>query len=163
LLPLKVPKRAVVGLAWIFAALLCASLILVRRSSMSFAAAEWTVAILFALLLYVLLHQTEQAALGIYQKGSKFLSQISYTLYLVHMPLAVFLCAWMNRPWHTWSKTIPNVVAAVGLCGFLVVFAYAFYLAFEANTDRVRAFLFEGGGDRRQGGVLRGQASSAAK
>ena len=92
-------------------------------------------------LLYLLLHRTEQAEASIYKNTADFFSRISYTLYLVHLPLAVFLCACINTPWHHWDKS-PHICDVRLLNVTLVAFSYAFYLLFEANTDRIRHALF---------------------
>lgn len=140
-LPLWVPKRATNILILVFVIIMCVSLVVVRVSPLSALLAEWAIALTFACLLYLLLHRTEQAHAGVYRTVSSFFSQISYTLYLVHLPLAVFLCACLNNPWRQWSKTIPNISVVATLFGTLICFAFLFYLAFEANTDRVRLFV----------------------
>jgi peptidoglycan/LPS O-acetylase OafA/YrhL len=64
------------------------------------------------------------------------------TLYLVHLPLAVLLCAYINNPWHRWDKSPKNLAIYLVLNVGLVLASYLFYLAFEANTDKVRNALF---------------------
>jgi peptidoglycan/LPS O-acetylase OafA/YrhL len=63
-------------------------------------------------------------------------------LYLVHLPLAVFLCACINTPWRHWDKSPSHLALFLLLNIVLVFFSYAFYLLFEANTDRIRRMLF---------------------
>jgi peptidoglycan/LPS O-acetylase OafA/YrhL len=104
-------------------------------------AARLVVALYFVFFLYLLLHQTAPARNGIYRSLSQFLSRISYTLYVVHMPVAVFICAYVNDPWHQWMKTPKNLSIFFALNLVIVLFAYLFYLPFEANTDKVRRLL----------------------
>ena len=140
-LPLRLPQRVATPLAWVFAVLFAISLVAVRQSSLAKRPAEWVIALLFACLMYLLLHQTRKAKAGIYRSVSGFFSRISYTLYLVHVPMTVFLCAWVNRPWHHWAKTPHNVAIVLALSGAVITYAFLFYLAFEANTDRIKLFL----------------------
>jgi peptidoglycan/LPS O-acetylase OafA/YrhL len=140
-LPLKIPKGVAQPLAWVFAAITIVSLVLFRVSSLSVGGAEWGITLVFSCLLYLLLHSTQAAQAGLYRAVAGFFSRISYTLYLVHLPLAVFLCACINNPWHKWTKTIPHISVVTGVTAVIVLFAYGFYWMFESNTDRVRIFL----------------------
>jgi peptidoglycan/LPS O-acetylase OafA/YrhL len=117
-------------------------LVLLRRAQLSVYVAEWLVALYFAATLYVILHQTQAARNNLYRLTAGFFSRISYTLYLVHLPVAVLVCAWVNTPWQHWSKT-PGHVATFFLINLGLIFvSYIFYLLFEANTDKVRSALF---------------------
>lgn len=101
---------------------------------------EATIALAFCSLLYLLHHQASVRSAN-YARTARFFSQFSYTLYLVHLPILVFICAWVNNPWHFLPKT-PLTVALFGSVFVLTVsLAYLFYCAFEANTDRVRRFV----------------------
>src|SRR5208282_1344582 len=77
----------------------------------------------------------------VYQSIAGFFSRISYTLYLVHLPLAILLCACINNPWHRWNTSAKNLAVYLGMNAGIVLFSYLFYLAFEANTDKVRRIL----------------------
>jgi peptidoglycan/LPS O-acetylase OafA/YrhL len=142
ILPLKVQgdplKFGTAGLAILFPVVF----MLVRRAHLSRYAAQWLIALCFSVLFYLLLHRTEMARAGIYESTADFFSRISYTLYLVHLPVAVFLCACVNTPWHPWDKSPSHLALFLLLNVSLVAFSYAFYLAFEANTDRIRRLLF---------------------
>jgi peptidoglycan/LPS O-acetylase OafA/YrhL len=63
----------------------------------------------------------------------------SYTLYLIHMPLVVFLKAWLHLPF-----AVPNphtfLIALAVLIG-IVLFAQLIYECFEKQTDRVRNWI----------------------
>jgi peptidoglycan/LPS O-acetylase OafA/YrhL len=141
LIPLRIPQ----GPAKIAVSVLFLALPLVfekvRRTSLPVIGVQWTVALYFVIVLYLLLHQTEATRSGVYRSMSGFFSRISYTAYLVHMPVAVFLCAYLNDPWRRWDKTPRGIAIFMGSNIGLVLFSYLFYLAFEANTDRVRKML----------------------
>ena len=118
------------------------TIVLVKFCNLRLYLGQWVVALVFAAGLYVILHRTEPASGGLYKSLAGFFSRMSYTLYLVHLPLAVFLCAYINNPWHPWSKSRLHLAQFFLLNLALIFFSYGFYLLFEANTDRIRMFLF---------------------
>jgi peptidoglycan/LPS O-acetylase OafA/YrhL len=140
-IPLRVPRSAAKIAGSTLAILIPIVFVVVRRVHLPYLVAQWIVASYFAVVLYLLLHQTQRAGEGIYASAARFFSRISYTLYLVHLPMAIFLCAYINDPWHRWDKTPTNLAIFLGSNVGLVLFSYLFYLAFEANTDKVRIML----------------------
>jgi peptidoglycan/LPS O-acetylase OafA/YrhL len=142
IVPLKVRGNPLKLCTGLLAILFPAVFVLVRRAYLPIYLAEWIIAICFSVLLYLLLHGTERARAGLYKSTADFFSRISYTLYLVHLPLAVFLCACINTPWHHWDKSPWHLAMFFLLNLVLVAFSYAFYLVFEANTDQIRRALF---------------------
>jgi len=115
--------------------------VVVRRASLQRYTGEWIVAGYFTITLYLILHLTAPARPGIYQGIASFASRISYTLYLVHLPLAVFLRSWIGPPWNGWPMSPRNIEMFILFNLGLVAASYLFYLAFEANTDFIRAWL----------------------
>jgi peptidoglycan/LPS O-acetylase OafA/YrhL len=142
IVPLKLHRGVAKIGSVLFAILLPIMFITIRHTSLSKYQGQWVVALTFTVALYLILHQTEKARQGIYHSIAGFFSRISYTLYLVHLPLAVFLCALINNPWHFWDKSPKHLAVFLGLNAFLVLFCYLFYRVFEANTDKVRNALF---------------------
>ena len=140
--PLKAPRKAARIVSVALAAFLPIVFVVVRRAPLPAYEGEWIVALFFAALLYLILHQTERAKPGLYRRISGFFSRISYTLYLVHLPLAVLLCACINNPWHLWPKSSENLAVFLLFNAVLVIISHLVYLAFEANTDKVRQALF---------------------
>lgn len=66
-------------------------------------------------------------------------ASFSYTLYLAHLPVLVFFCAWLARRWQ------PDFIHSLyGLVIAACVLAYAFTLSrfTEARTEQVRRALF---------------------
>jgi peptidoglycan/LPS O-acetylase OafA/YrhL len=69
-----------------------------------------------------------------------FIAKISYTLYLVHLPIVVFLAAtfFYGRPlkddFYDFLIFCVQVIVIVGI-------SYLFYYMFERNTDRVRRYV----------------------
>jgi peptidoglycan/LPS O-acetylase OafA/YrhL len=142
-LPLRLGQKTAKVLAVLGALALVVSGIGVRRLSLEMYKAQWIIAVVFCGLLYLILHQRALAKRGIYLAVASFFSRISYTLYVVHIPFAVFLCAIVNRPWHLQTKSPAHIAIFAGATAASVGFAYLFYLAFEANTDRVREGLLQ--------------------
>jgi len=139
LTPRKLPALAA-QLATLAAPLaLVATFLLVKSHIANPDVAEFTIALIFAAILYAILHRTTKASPGIYSAAARFISEISYTLYLTHLPLLIFLCAIFNRPWRL-EALGGGSLAIFGLVLALSVFyAWLLYLAFESRTDRFRA------------------------
>jgi peptidoglycan/LPS O-acetylase OafA/YrhL len=75
-----------------------------------------------------------------YAQISRQMASCSYTLYLVHLPILAFICAfWLHGT--RWEPNRRSFVA--GLLITLVVFGYALFVAFftERRTDAVRRLL----------------------
>jgi peptidoglycan/LPS O-acetylase OafA/YrhL len=117
------------------------ALCLVKMFDLSKYGAAWCAAIACALILFCAVRQPGRCSNVLYQRVAGFFSDISYTLYLIHLPLAIFICALVNRPWHYYSVSLPNIITFLLMNAVLVVAAYVFYGIFEGNTDRVRRAL----------------------
>jgi peptidoglycan/LPS O-acetylase OafA/YrhL len=103
----------------------------------SIVAIDFTNAIAFAGLLYLLLHDQSTSKLGVYKSIAGKLAAFSYTLYVVHLPLLVFIRA-LAVPDAPWTPSVSHVLLA-GLISVLAVFYAAIVYRFtEAKTDRVR-------------------------
>jgi peptidoglycan/LPS O-acetylase OafA/YrhL len=142
-LPLRLSEPTARRLALATSLVLVAAMPLMRKVPVSVYQAEWVFALLSGCLIYLVKHLTRtmhpgRRHLGWYAALSGFFSRISYTLYLVHLPLAVFVCGLLNRPWHIWAKTGPNLALWFAMNVAVVGVAYLFYRLFEANTDPVR-------------------------
>jgi peptidoglycan/LPS O-acetylase OafA/YrhL len=138
ILPLKIPAGTARGLLIAGLLVLPVFSVNVRKLPFPVFVVQWLVALYFAPLLYLMLHRTQPSANNLYRKCASFLSRISYTSYLVHMPVAVFICALINNPWHQEGKSPGNLVIFSLTNLALVAFSFLFYLPFEAKTDVVR-------------------------
>ena len=91
----------------------------------------------FALVLYVILHDQSRERTGVYAWTARELAGFSYTLYVVHIPVLIFLrAAWLpDRPW----PAAPGYyVLALGLSAGVIVYAYAISRVTERRTAAVR-------------------------
>jgi peptidoglycan/LPS O-acetylase OafA/YrhL len=74
-----------------------------------------------------------------YVHAARRAAHSSYTLYLVHLPLLIFLKATLHLPraypgWHVY-------LVAAGVLAAILSYAQLVYEAFEKNTDRVRRWI----------------------
>lgn len=91
----------------------------------------------FAILLYYILHNHSPGDRGTYAKVSKWLANFSYTLYVVHIPVLVFLRAALV-PDTPWLPTPSYVAFGIAVALGCVVYAYMISRFTEANTELVR-------------------------
>jgi peptidoglycan/LPS O-acetylase OafA/YrhL len=129
---------------WLAIPLLASSiscLLLVKWLDLSKYSAAWCVAIAFSLILFCAVRQVGRCRNVMYRRVSGFFSDISYTLYLVHLPLAIFICALLDNPWHSYSLSFTSVGIFVLLNSAIVIAAYGFYRMFEENTGKIRRIL----------------------
>ena len=103
-------------------------------------AADYLTALGFSWLLYVLVHDRRQTRSGHYATIAHRAAGFSYTLYVAHMPLLIFLWAVLvsGRPWEpTPTRVAEAIFIALGCCAY----AYTVAQFTEARTDSVRAFI----------------------
>lgn len=139
LLPRKIHKQAVtiVILAGVLLFLdVCA---MVLKSDIDPVRADFLVALAFSALCYAMLNAKQDATDGLYARASRFVSKMSYTLYLTHLPLLVFVCAFVMPVWHRWPLDTLHVAMMLPILGGVFGISYALYIFFERNTDAVRA------------------------
>ena len=148
LLPLRLPYRVALPMSVVLGLLLLPVMVLTRRLPLDLTVAQTCIALFFAVLLYVLVNQTKPARLGFYPRFATILSNLSYPLYLVHLPILVLLCALVNRPWHQWTKTPSHFSVMFALDGVTLIVAYAFHLAFQQHTDAIRLLIAPRVGNR---------------
>jgi peptidoglycan/LPS O-acetylase OafA/YrhL len=102
--------------------------------------ADYIVGVLFTVALYVLLHDRRTAADGMYTRLAGATAAFSYTLYVAHMSLLVFLRA-ATLPGRPWVPTPQTIAAAAPVFGAVLAYAGALWWLTEARTDQVRAFV----------------------
>lgn len=134
-------KSYVIGVAIVpFAAALILS---VSKNGDNF---SWPIALSFAGLMYLLFRLTykemEQDNLSMVVKFSKSIAGFSYSLYLFHLPLLVFLHAYSHSLSSSkWQPTGQNLTTGVFIAFFAVLYAWMISLLTEAKTPLVRNFI----------------------
>lgn len=80
------------------------------------------------------------ASWAAYRRAGFILSEMSYTLYLVHFPLMAWIYFTFAAPGQ-WAFGLASVAALLGILAVVMVYAAAIWWLFERNTDRVRALV----------------------
>ena len=94
----------------------------------------------FALLLYLLLHDLSPKFDDRYARLSRFIASFSFTLYVSHMPLLVFLRATLV-PGLPWTFDLAHLGVSVLLAAICLAYAIAVAHVTEAKTESVRSFV----------------------
>ncbi len=88
-----------------------------------------------------------KAPSALYRRAGFILSEMSYTLYLVHFPLMAWIYFTFLAPGQlTFGAT--SIVALAVILAVTMVYTFAIWWLFERNTDRVRIFIAEATGER---------------
>jgi peptidoglycan/LPS O-acetylase OafA/YrhL len=143
LLPRKVQINKVKQLSFVSLLLLLVVMASVRIARWQMLPAYLVIGLATSLLIYMLIQQTLVSKHTIYRRISGFFSHISYSLYLFHLPLAMFLAGILNTPWHPWARSPRFVLAFLLADSSIVVCVYGLWWLFERNTDSIRYFIFE--------------------
>lgn len=113
-------------------------MLLVRRCPIDPRLAQLCIALCFGAMLYVIAHRSRINRSRMYDVLATLASNLSYPLYLVHLPVLVFMCAIVNRPWHQWTKSAMHFAAVLGMDVAAIMVAYLFHLCFQRHTTAVR-------------------------
>jgi peptidoglycan/LPS O-acetylase OafA/YrhL len=101
--------------------------------------ADLLLGLVVTLLIWITLHCATAKLPSTYVRAAQRSARSSYTLYLVHVPLLMFLKALLSLPralpgWHV-------CLVSLGLLAIILVYAQLVYEVFEKNTDRVRNWI----------------------
>ena len=155
--PLRLNRKAAMVLSAAAPFALVFAFVFVKKHVGETYLAEMTIGLLFAFALYAIRHLETPARPGFYITLSGFLSNMSYTLYLTHLPVLVFLSAAFDRPWRVHGASPLSLAQFGGTIACALLVAWLVYLPFEANTDRIRARLAQWLGSLRPIRALAGR------
>lgn len=132
-------ERGKPGYLWVAAAVGTAVLVVAAfnfKTDIN-ACGDFIVGAASAAMIFALLRSPARSRSGLYSRAARGLAGFSYTLYLVHAPIMVFLSAWLVPP-RLWQPSAPHVALAAALG--ILTFAYALLIAqfTEWRTDAVR-------------------------
>lgn len=107
-----------------------------RESSLS---SDLLLGLTVTLMIWVTLQCATTPLPAFYVHAARRAAHSSYTLYLVQLPLLIFLKATLHLPradpgWHVY-------LVAAGVLTAILLYAQLVYEAFEKNTDRVRRWI----------------------
>jgi peptidoglycan/LPS O-acetylase OafA/YrhL len=107
----------------------------------SFILPDFILGIAFSLFLWTVLHAQEISVHPLYRNAAHTLSGMSYTLYLVHYPMLVFVSALLVPVWKLWPLSPLSLLKLLPILAIVFAAAWLMYFCFERNTQRVRNWL----------------------
>jgi peptidoglycan/LPS O-acetylase OafA/YrhL len=129
------------------AAVALAALAVSKMGGLGLMANDFAVALAVAPLIYTLTQAPARAGgptavRAAFGRLAHFLAGFSYTLYLIHLPILVFLAAWqVARGGARWQPDATHLAYGAGVAAFTLLCAAVFAQFSEARTGRIRAFL----------------------
>lgn len=99
-----------------------------------FSQSDLILGVIFSGMMYFSLHDLLSVSEP-YRKTAKFIASVSYTLYLTHMPMLVFLEAWKGK---RWDPNLLHISFATGILLIPIVYAIGIWMLFERHTDSLR-------------------------
>ncbi len=137
-MPPRIPQHIAGTVVMIAAVVFVVVFLIVKKSDIPLFSAEMIIAISTGMLIYVVKCKNDITGPSIYSMTSRFFSNISYTLYLTHLPFLILLCAIFNSPWAKWSMSPLAAAEFLAIFTAPIVWATVVYLIFESNTDIAR-------------------------
>ncbi len=101
---------------------------------------DFAIGISFAAMLYFLIAACRQhhSIHPTYAKVASFVSGISFSLYVLHTPLLIFLNAKIIGSGERWQPDIKHTAIGLGIAAVAFVYVYLIWLVTEARTATVR-------------------------
>ena len=100
---------------------------------------DYVLGVAVTILVYLILCCARKPMPALYSKPAQQLAHMSYTLYLVHVPLLVFLTAWMGG--RRWLPSLSSLGYTAAIFVLVLAYAWVVYFCFERNTDAMRRWL----------------------
>lgn len=104
-------------------------------------ASDYAIGLVSAVFVWSVLCGAPREPSRLYEKTAEFGADISYTLYLVHVPLLTFLAAAYLRNHEPLAMTPLTFAVVLGLSLMAILYAIVLWFLFERNTRRIRAWL----------------------
>jgi peptidoglycan/LPS O-acetylase OafA/YrhL len=142
LLPLRIPSTSRKAITLALGILLLLTLYLELRFPLNLFVSDLILSVVFCAFLWAILHARERNASTLYRRGAQTLSATSYTLYLIHVPMLVFICGVIMPVWQPWALSFRSATLFAGICALVFAAAWGMYLLFERNTDAIRTWLW---------------------
>lgn len=137
-LPKKIPARYAPGIAALSALMFALFFMILKKLHLSLYLSDLLCGIAASGFIYCVSCHTTQCRPSYYGYFSRYFSEISYTLYLTHLPALFLICALINTPWSIHSIRAISFLKFSLACFFVVIWASILYKLFESKTDIVR-------------------------
>jgi peptidoglycan/LPS O-acetylase OafA/YrhL len=128
-------SAGILGAVVLVATLACIGLGRTRAESVDF-----VVGAAFALSLYAMRHRAVPSRHGLYAAVAATLAGFSYSLYVVHLPVLMFVRARLTYR-QAWVPDPKHLIFAAGIVAAVMGYAYIIAQLTEANTDSVRRWV----------------------
>jgi peptidoglycan/LPS O-acetylase OafA/YrhL len=139
--PLKLSERtARIAIPLTGLALLGAMLMVLKMHTYR-VVGDLILAVVFTTMLWAVLHMQRATVDGIYRHLAQGLSRMSYTLYLVHLPLLIFISSVLYPVWVPRPPSVVSFGTVIAVDVTVFGFAWLMYFCFERNTSRVRRLI----------------------
>ena len=139
ILPRRIPNHLAPWAALIAAGALACLVVMAKKLAFNYLASEMLIGLSSALLVYLVKCHDTVGVRSIYSGASHFFSKISYTLYLTHLPLVIFVTNLVNSPWSLSPPTLVTLAKFSIVIAAAILWSYGLYLLFESKTDSLRA------------------------
>lgn len=141
LIQVKIGKRlSLIGLLISLFSFFSANIILLKRP-INIIESDFILAGTCFSALFFIIRAPARKESHLYSASAGFLGKISYTLYLVHVPILVFLSSILVGPWRRWPIDAAHIMQFMAISAFAFILAFGIYLCFERNTDFVREWV----------------------
>jgi len=120
--------------------LFAGSLVGARNGGPSWLGSDLAVGCTFALFLFGVLHAEFRLGSSLYPKIAHLFAVFSYSLYVLHFPLLLFLRAWLV-PAKKWQPDTPHIVYCLLIGAAMSGFAWLVSTVTENNTRLVRHWM----------------------
>ena len=142
------PKRWVAPYILVTSIILISCLVAARLGKSQILGADLPVGLAFAVFLFGILQIDFSMRSHGYTGVARFLAGFSYSLYVLHFPLVLFLRAWLAP--YRWRPNLPHFLFGIAIGVGVLVFAWLVSILTEDKTVRATA-LDEGRGSKRRG------------
>jgi peptidoglycan/LPS O-acetylase OafA/YrhL len=138
LLPLRLPSNRTRLTIFAGSATFIATMFVMLKYRVDLYLSDVVLATTFSFLLWSILHATGVTVSSLYRSAAQGLSNMSYTLYLVHLPCFALISAILMPTWQGWTVSQNSLLATLAIYAAVFGIAVLMYGCFERNTDRIR-------------------------
>lgn len=132
------PHCLILAVSRVVAPTALVAVLLLARANQRLAVLDFVVGACFAWTCYVLIYSRLPEPSQWYRVIAGALSSGSYTLYLVHVPLLVFISAWFLPGAVCWQPDLRHLIYAICIAAIVAMYTFFIWSITEAHHIRVR-------------------------